>query len=154
MVLLRKNIPQKNNLQPAAELNVIARARMMTKEELVIFLSPLLKSVGFKKTRTTWHRNSSDGVCVFNIQASQYGPEYYLNVGFYISALGNLEKPPEYKCHIRERLNITSNAEILAQEIQNWFYEFGSINKLRDHAVSETLPLTTYKIAREYLVQQ
>lgn len=126
----------------------------MTKEELVIFISPILKTVGFKKTRTTWHRNSLDGVCVVNVQASQYGSEYYLNVGFYIGALGSLEKPPEYKCHIRERLNITSNAEVLAQEMQDWFYEFGSVSRLRDHAVSEALPLTTYKMAREYLMRQ
>jgi len=125
----------------------------MTKEELVILVSPLLKSAGFKKTRNTWHRGSSDGVCVFNIQASQFGSEYYLNVGFYIGALGSLEKPPEYKCHIRERLELSSNVESLFLEIQNWFYEFGSINKLRSHAKSESLPLTMLA-AREYLEQQ
>lgn len=127
---------------------------MMNKEELIVYLSPLLKSVGFKKTRTTWHRNSSEGVCVFNIQSSQYGSEYYLNVGFYISDLGNVEKPPEYKCHIRERLNITSNTEKIGQDIQNWFNDFGSINKLRNHVVSETLPLVTNMVAREYLERQ
>ncbi len=126
----------------------------MTKDELIVSVSPLLKSEGFKKSRTTWHKGSSEGIYVFNIQASQFGPEYYLNVGFYISALGSIEKPPEYKCHIRERLNLTGNADNLFQEIQRWFSEFGSINKLRSHAESESLPLTTTKLAHEYLKQQ
>lgn len=126
----------------------------MTKDELIVLVSPLLKSAGFKKSKTTWHKVLSEGVWVFNIQASQFGPEYYLNVGFYIFAIGSIEKPPEHKCHVRERLNLTNNANSLFQEIQNWFSEFGSINKLRSHAASETLPLTTLKLAYEYLKQQ
>lgn len=133
---------------------VIAHGRAMTKDELIVLVTPLLKSVGFKKSRTTWYRSSSEGVCVFNIQASQFGSEYYLNVGFYISALGSIEKPPEYKCHIRERLNLTSNANNLFQEIQNWFSEFGNINTLRSHAEAGSLPLATTKLAHEYLKQQ
>jgi len=125
----------------------------MTKEELVVYLSPILKSAGFKKSRTTWHRSSPEGVCVFSIQSSQYGSEFYLNIGFYINALGNIEKPPEYKCHIRERLDITSDAEKTGQNILNWFNDFGSINKLRNNAFSETFPLIT-KAAREFLEKE
>jgi hypothetical protein len=141
-------------LQTAVEHNVIAQEQKMTKEELIVSVSPLLKSAGFKKSRTTWHKRSSEGIHVFNIQASQFGPEYYLNLGFYISVLGSLEKPPEYQCHIRDRINPSKNIGELFQEIQSWFIEYGSLSKLRSHAVSETLPLATLKSAHEYLKQQ
>lgn len=64
-----------------------------------------LKEHGFKKRRRTWSRDLPDTVQVFNLHASEWSQdEFYVNVGKYINALGNLTIPSEYKCHVRQRV--------------------------------------------------
>ena len=67
-------------------------------------LSPALKADGFKKSAATWRRANSETICVFNIQGSQWGPSFYLNLGVYFRSLGDNEQPAEYHCHLRVRL--------------------------------------------------
>jgi hypothetical protein len=65
----------------------------------------LLKPLGFKKTRATWRRTSDETVLVLNVQKSDFGPTLYVNLGVYLRRLGAETTPPEYRCHIRARLN-------------------------------------------------
>ena len=63
-----------------------------------------LKQAGFKKPRpTTWYRNNPDTISVLNLQCSQWGPQYYINISIWLKALGEVENPLEYQCHVRQR---------------------------------------------------
>ena len=67
------------------------------------FAKPL-KAAGFKKKRpTTWYRDGAETICVVNLQKSPYGNEFYVNIGLWLKALGDNDKPVEYHCHIRTR---------------------------------------------------
>ena len=67
-------------------------------------LAPGLKAGGFKKTSATWHRHSPAAIAVVNLQGSQWGPQFYLNLGVYFLELGDDQRPSEAECHIRSRL--------------------------------------------------
>ena len=68
-------------------------------------IASLLKPRGFQKKRSTWHRPQPEAVLVVNVQKSEWGPRLYVNLGVYLRGLGQEERPPEYKCHIRTRLD-------------------------------------------------
>jgi len=74
------------------------------KRDLVKAIAPTLKAHGFKKNDATWHRTSDGFIQTFNVQGSQWSRSFYLNLGIYIVALGEETNPPEYRCHIRNRL--------------------------------------------------
>jgi hypothetical protein len=77
-------------------------------------LAPALKLRGFKKSGATWRKESGDAIGVLNLQGSQWGPSFYLNLGVYFRALGDGDQPPESHCHIRTRLTeIVPNRERL-----------------------------------------
>jgi Domain of unknown function (DUF4304) len=79
-------------------------------------LSQCLKERGFRKTGPTWRSDSTDCVSVLNIQGSQWGPSFYINLGVYFRALGTEPNPNEYDCHIRCRLaDLLPQRERLAQ---------------------------------------
>ncbi len=62
------------------------------------------KANGFKRSGTTLHRDQADTIAVVNLQGSQYGGRYYLNVALWLKALGDDARPRENKCHVRTRL--------------------------------------------------
>ena len=66
-----------------------------------------LKQAGFKKPRpTTWYRNNPDTISVLNLQCSPWGPQYYINISLWLKALGQVENPLFYKCHVRLRWGV------------------------------------------------
>jgi hypothetical protein len=71
--------------------------------EFAARLAPIFKAKEFRKTGATWHRDADRLVQVFNIQKSQWGDQFYLNVGIYLRDLGNESRPTEYRCHVRCR---------------------------------------------------
>lgn len=75
------------------------------KRDLVNAIAPTLKLHGFKKKDATWHRTSAGFIQTFNVQGSQWSKSFYLNLGIYIGALGQETNPPEYRCHIRNRVS-------------------------------------------------
>lgn len=66
-------------------------------------LAPDLKARGYKKSGPTWRRRKDDAIQVLNLQKSQWGDSFYVNVGLYLTALGEEEQPTEYRCHVRCR---------------------------------------------------
>jgi hypothetical protein len=67
-------------------------------------ITPHLKAMSFKKKARSWWRATEDSIQVVNIQKSSFGPQVYINLGIYIRSLGPELTPPEYRCHIRTRL--------------------------------------------------
>jgi hypothetical protein len=122
------------------------------KEKLIEDLKIKLKTLGFKKTRTTWHKSIDTLIMVFNIQGSQWSTEdYYINLGIYIKSLGNETAPPEYRCHIRTRIDENNNIDLILKEANNWFIRHDSIDKLITLHKNDALPSATLIIAKEYL---
>lgn len=68
-------------------------------------LAGALKARGFRKDGATWRKRYAEAIGVINLQGSQWGPSFYLNLGVYFTAMGSTEKPPESHCHIRARLD-------------------------------------------------
>ncbi len=68
-------------------------------------LGQVLKAAGFKKKSDTWYRSSADVIAVLNLQKSNYGQQFYINVALWLRTLGDVNAPPENQCHIRCRLS-------------------------------------------------
>lgn len=66
-------------------------------------MAPCLKSAGFLKQGATWRRASPSTIAVLNLQGSQWGPAFYVNLGIYLRELGAEERPAERRCHVRLR---------------------------------------------------
>jgi hypothetical protein len=64
-----------------------------------------MKSAGFSKRNGSWYRTSGDVITVVELQKSQYGPQYYVNVALWLRALGEAKAPKEQACHVRTRLS-------------------------------------------------
>ncbi len=62
------------------------------------------REVGFEKKSGSWYWHGEEVIAVLNLQKSQYGPQYYVNVAFWLRQLGEERYPKEHKCHVRLRL--------------------------------------------------
>lgn len=124
---------------------------MIPREEVIAQLKPLLKTAGFKKTGTTWHKAENDVICVFNIQASLYSSDYYINVAVYLKAFGDEKKPLERNCHIRTRVRESNSTHEIFNEAMATFEKFDNVEKLTNLNEMGLLPPTTWDNVKEYL---
>ena len=74
-------------------------------KQLQGWLAPTMKAAGFRKVGATWRRTTDESLVLLNIQGSQWSRSFYVNLGAYYRALGDLDRPPEYQCHVRARLS-------------------------------------------------
>jgi hypothetical protein len=63
-----------------------------------------LKGQGFTKKSGSWYLDKSQAILVAQLQKSQYGDKYYINLGIFLKALGDKQFPKEPQCHVRLRL--------------------------------------------------
>jgi hypothetical protein len=59
---------------------------------------------GFEKKSGSWYRQGEEAIGTVNLQKSQYGPQYYLNVGFWLRELGDERHPKLTDWHISARI--------------------------------------------------
>jgi hypothetical protein len=78
---------------------------MARQDEIQHEVDSCLSTAGMRKQSGSWYRQSDDAIAVVNLQKSQYGPSYYLNVAFWLLALGEAKFPKEHECHVRMRLD-------------------------------------------------
>jgi len=115
-------------------------------------LKSKLKELGFKKSGLNWRRSTADAIHVFNVQKSQWGPEFYVNLGVYLVALGPEEKPPHNRCQVRQRLpHDDKTPEDVLSQAEAWFTAHGSVDALAKLAKQDALPAMTSIDAKEYL---
>jgi hypothetical protein len=62
------------------------------------------KRQGFVKKSGSWYLYGEDLITVVNLQRSQYGPAYYINIGFWLVTLGSEKFPKINKCHLYTRV--------------------------------------------------
>jgi hypothetical protein len=63
------------------------------------------KRLGLVKRSGSWYRTGHEVISVLNLQRSQYGRRYYVNLAFWLTAFGEERFPKEHKCQIRIRLD-------------------------------------------------
>jgi hypothetical protein len=90
---------------------------MKTSNPIKLGIESALKA-RFLRKGSTWYREFEETVLVIELQKSNYGDEYYVNLGVFVKSLTPtpVKLPPrEYKCHIRCR------AESLISELEEYF---------------------------------
>ena len=61
-------------------------------------------SSGFTRKGSTWYRHDPEVILVVNLQKSNYGGQYYINLGVSPRELTEGEFPRDAQCHLRMRL--------------------------------------------------
>jgi len=86
----------------------------MDKKQFKQLLGRPFAENGFLCKGQTWFLNSDEVLALANLQKDEYAPSYFLNLAFWIKALGEppSEPPGEHVCHVRIR------AESLFPEIR------------------------------------
>lgn len=62
-----------------------------------------LERAGFLKKSQSWFLNGKDVVLVINLQKSDWNEAYYINIGIWLKALGDMAFPKENQCHLSYR---------------------------------------------------
>lgn len=120
-------------------------------------LGGALKRRGFKKDGATWRRLDQNVISVINLQGSQWGPSFYVNLGVYFNALGGNGSPSEAHCHIRTRLEeLVPNRSRLIEllDLEKPVPEDARSAELKSAVIEQALPwlerVSTLTGAREY----
>ncbi|MEI7728028.1 MAG: DUF4304 domain-containing protein [Verrucomicrobiota bacterium] len=74
-------------------------------KKLEEIIDGVLKPFGFIKRRSAWYRHYPETVLVLDLQKSDYGGQYYVNLAVSIRELNRQEYPREEHCHINIRLD-------------------------------------------------
>jgi len=77
----------------------------MNRKTLKKVVGESLTSAGFKKKGQAWYLDNPDLIGVLELQKCDWGYNYFVNIGFYIRALGQKDDfPHERMCHLRYRV--------------------------------------------------
>lgn len=74
---------------------------MIEKNNLKKAFGETLRNAGFVNKSGSWYRSGTDAIVVLNLQKSDFGDYYYLNVGISLKALSDELFPKTNKCHIQ-----------------------------------------------------
>jgi hypothetical protein len=58
------------------------------------------RDAGMELHRRAWYWRTEEVIVVCDLQKSQYGPRYYLNIGYYLRASGSETHRKSWKCDI------------------------------------------------------
>jgi hypothetical protein len=83
----------------------------MNTKEFEEFFNNILAPAGFRRRGNTWYTTNEDTITMVNLQKSQWGGQYYLNLAVYLRDLGEATSPSEHQSHIRVRLTAISGSE-------------------------------------------
>lgn len=88
-----------------------------------------LQNEGFCKKGSTWYLDGAEVTVVLNLQHSDHGEYFYINVGFWLKSLGDNSFPKENHCHVRLRLpSIFVSAQFLIEKVCS--LEYGTTEDL------------------------
>ena len=62
-------------------------------------------NLSMEKHSGSWYARNQEITTVLNLQKSEYGPKYYLNVALCLNQANDAKYPKEWECHIRARVN-------------------------------------------------
>jgi hypothetical protein len=118
----------------AAERNVIQQT-----------LDAFGKGAEMVKQSGTWYRVTDEVIEAVNLQKSQYGPRYYVNVGWWLRSLGDVKFPKDHQWHIGIRLeslavNCAEDVKALL-DLDSGIAESERSQRLRDLLEAELRPV-------------
>ena len=126
---------------------------MKTENELKLGVEEALKGVQFRRKSSTWYCDLDETVLVVDLQKSNFGEQYYVNLGVLVKGLpasqaGKLP-PKENECHIRLRIEALKHdeEERLKQLLNLEDGSIGAVDRKRGIASAIT------RIALPFLVQ-
>ena len=93
--------------------DLLRQRSMKTHNPIKLGINTALQSAGFLRKATTWYRDMEETVLVVNLQKSNYGDHYYVNVAVLVKGLPVTQHkvpPNENNCHIRLRLEHLADA--------------------------------------------
>ncbi len=74
-------------------------------------LERFARGAGLEKKAGAWYRRGDEVVTVVDLQKSQYGAQYYVNLGFWLREFGGEPYPKGAGCHISVRLEVLAPEE-------------------------------------------
>jgi len=69
-------------------------------------LSDVLTQSGFRQRGDAWYRDVPVGMLVVELQKSEWGEQYYVNLGVYVRKLGQARRPKPFQCHLNTRAEV------------------------------------------------
>lgn len=88
---------------------------MKTDNEIKLGINDALKEEGFYRKSTTWYREMNETLLVVNLQKSNFGDIFYINLAIEVKTLPAYpgSKPPQkaHQCHIQVRIDSVEPAE-------------------------------------------
>lgn len=81
---------------------------MKTDNPIKSGIDSALKSSSFSRKTNMWYLDSPETVLVLDLQKSNFGDQYYVNLGIFAKWVPSLVKkqpPRENECHIRARID-------------------------------------------------
>lgn len=81
---------------------------MKTDNVIKLGVDDALKGAHFRRKSSAWYRDLEETVLVVDVQKSNFGEQYYVNLGVLVKGLpanhGGKLPPKENQCHIRVRI--------------------------------------------------
>jgi hypothetical protein len=100
-------------------------AALANVKELETIITEELAPQGFRKKGQNWYYRTDDCVCMFNLDKSRWGGQFFLNLGVMVSKIDPTETPLEYRCHVRCRIDDIIDDSSLLEKALN----------LEDHSI-------------------
>jgi hypothetical protein len=66
-------------------------------------LNEELKPFGFSKKGLTWYLRKEDVIAVLNLQKSNYDDAFFINLGFWLRQIEDIQNPKGEQCHVLSR---------------------------------------------------
>ncbi len=102
----------------------VGRSSMTERNEIQQTFDAFGKSEGMVKKSGSWYKAEGEVTRVVNLQKSQYGRRYYVNVGYWLQAIEEAKFPPSEQCHILIRLDsLIADREVEVNELLDFASE-------------------------------
>lgn len=123
---------------------------LVKKRDLESCFDASLKPVGFKKKGGTWYQSNEETIVLIDLQKSNYGDQYYINIAMWIRALGESVFPKEHQCHVRVRFGSAFPQLKLMSEILFNLEEASLTDEQREDGIRNLLGAHILPLARSF----
>jgi hypothetical protein len=78
---------------------------MKASNVIVNMVARLVRERGFSAVGSTFYKDLEELTAAVNLQRSQFGAQYYMNLAWYDRNLPRTTRPKEHQCHVRMRVD-------------------------------------------------
>lgn len=113
---------------------------MINKKVFKKAIADPFERVAYVKRGHSWYLDGEDSVIVVNLQKSDFGEEYFMNIGIWIKTLGQALFPKQNQCHLSCRV------ERLFPEDQEMIWNGLSLDKANLQALLDLSEFISLKL--------